>query len=163
MIGKKVLTKIVLLLIVLFGVTILTFVYTNLSPVDAAEALAVRRYSRPTAEQIELVREELGLDKPILQQYGSWLWNALHGDFGNSYNTGRSIVEELTASIQPTLIMAVLALLFSTVICIPLGVLFTLNKYHVFLSSTCLIPLFLHITNDCFCGISDDVNEDTIL
>ena len=84
MIGKKVLTKIVLLLIVLFGVTILTFVYTNLSPVDAAEALAVRRYSRPTAEQIELVREELGLDKPILQQYGSWLWNALHGDFGNS-------------------------------------------------------------------------------
>ena len=38
MIGKKVLTKIVLLLIVLFGVTILTFVYTNLSPVDAAEA-----------------------------------------------------------------------------------------------------------------------------
>ena len=72
MIGKKVLTKIVLLLIVLFGVTILTFVYTNLSPVDAAEALAVRRYSRPTAEQIELVREELGLDKPILQQYGFW-------------------------------------------------------------------------------------------
>ena len=128
MIGKKVLTKIVLLLIVLFGGTILTFVYTNLSPVDAAEALAVRRYSRPTAEQIELVREELGLDKPILQQYGSWLWNALHGDFGNSYNTGRSIVEELTASIQPTLIMAVLALLFSTVICIPLGVLSASRK-----------------------------------
>ena len=128
MIGKKVLTKIVLLLIVLFGVTILTFVYTNLSPVDAAEALAVRRYSRPTAEQIELVREELGLDKPILQQYGSWLWNALHGDFGNSYNTGRSIVEELAASIQPTLIMAVLALLFSTVICIPLGVLSASRK-----------------------------------
>lgn len=125
---EKVLTKIVLLLIVLFGVTILTFVYTNLSPVDAAEALAVRRYSRPTAEQIELVREELGLDKPILQQYGSWLWNALHGDFGNSYNTGRSIVEELTASIQPTLIMAVLALLFSTVICIPLGVLSASRK-----------------------------------
>ena len=45
MIGKKVLTKIVLLLIVLFGVTILTFVYTNLSPVDAAEALALTNLS----------------------------------------------------------------------------------------------------------------------
>ena len=56
------------------------------------------------------------------------LWNALHGDFGNSYNTGRSIVEELVASIQPTLIMAVLALLFSTVICIPLGVLSASRK-----------------------------------
>ena len=48
------------------------------SPVDAAEALAVRRYNRPTPQQVELVREELGLDQPILQQYGSWLWNALH-------------------------------------------------------------------------------------
>lgn len=85
--SKKILTRLSLFLLVLFGITILTFIYTNLSPVDAAEALAVRRYSRPTPEQVELVREELGLDKPLIQQYGSWLWNALHGDFGNSYNT----------------------------------------------------------------------------
>ena len=87
--SKKLLARIGLLMIVLLGVTILTFFYTNLSSVDAAEALAVRRYNRPTPQQVKLVREELGLDQPILQQYGSWLWNALHGDFGNSYNTGR--------------------------------------------------------------------------
>ena len=45
--SKKLLARIGLLVIVLFGVTILTFFYTNLSPVDAAEALAVRRYKRP--------------------------------------------------------------------------------------------------------------------
>ena len=117
-----------LLIVVLFGVTVLTFFYTNLSPVDAAEALAVRRYNRPTAQQVELVREELGLDQPILQQYGSWLWNALHGDFGNSYNTGRPIVEELTAAIRPTLVMAAMALLFATLISIPLGVLSASRK-----------------------------------
>ena len=55
--SKKVLTRLALFLLVLFGVTVLTFIYTNLSPVDAAEALAVRRYSRPTPEQVELVRE----------------------------------------------------------------------------------------------------------
>ena len=110
--SKKLLARIGLLVIVLFGVTILTFFYTNLSPVDAAEALAVRRYNRPTPQQVELVREELGLDQPILQQHGSWLWNALHGDFGNSYNTGRPIVEELSASIRPTLVMAGLGLPF---------------------------------------------------
>ena len=66
-------SRLSLFLLVLFGVTILTFIYTNLSPVDAAEALAVRRYSRPTPEQVELVREELGLDKPLIQQYGSCL------------------------------------------------------------------------------------------
>ena len=50
---KKLLTRIGLLMFVLFGVTILTFFYTNLSPVDAAEALAVRRYNRPTPQQVE--------------------------------------------------------------------------------------------------------------
>ena len=126
--SKKLLARIGLLVIVLFGVTILTFFYTNLSPVDAAEALAVRRYNRPTPQQVELVRGELGLDQPILQQYGSWLWNALHGDFGNSYNTGRPIVEELSSSIRPTLIMAAMALLFATLLSIPLGVLSASRK-----------------------------------
>ena len=119
--SKKLLARLGLLIVVLFGVTILTFFYTNLSPVDAAEALAVRRYNRPTPQQVELVREELGLDQPILQQYGSWLWSALHGDFGNSYNTGRPIVEELSASIRPTLVMAAMALLFATLLSIPAG------------------------------------------
>ena len=68
--SKKILTRLSLFLLVLFGITILTFIYTNLSPVDAAEALAVRRYSRPTPEQVELVREELGLDKPLIQVLG---------------------------------------------------------------------------------------------
>ena len=126
--SKRILARLGLLIVVLFGVTVLTFFYTNLSPVDAAEALAVRRYIHPTAQQVELVRGELGLDQPILQQYGSWLWNALHGDFGNSYNTGRPIVEELTAAIRPTLVMAAMALLFATLISIPLGVLSASRK-----------------------------------
>lgn len=126
--SKKILTRLALFLLVLFGVTVLTFIYTNLSPVDAAEALAVRRYSRPTPEQVELVREELGLNKPLIQQYGSWLWNALHGDFGNSYNTGRPIIEELTASLGPTVTMASLALLFAAIFSIPLGVLSASKK-----------------------------------
>lgn len=130
--SKKILTRLSLFLLVLFGITILTFIYTNLSPVDAAEALAVRRYSRPTPEQVELVREELGLDKPLIQQYGSWLWNALHGDFGNSYNTGRPILEELTASLGPTLTMASLALLFAAIFSIPLGVLSASKKGGLF-------------------------------
>ena len=66
----------------LFGVTLLTFFYTSLSPVDAAQALAVRRYARPTEEQVTQVRHELGLDKPMPQQYADWLARAVKGDFG---------------------------------------------------------------------------------
>ena len=128
----KIINRILLLLLVLFGVTVLTFVYTNLSPVDAAEALAVRKFTRPTAEQIENVRHELGMDKPLVQQYFSWLSNACHGQFGNSYNTGRPIIEELSASIKPTLTMSVLALFFTIVLSIPLGVISAARKSGLF-------------------------------
>ena len=129
---RKIITRILLLLLVLFGVTVLTFVYTNLSPVDAAEALAVRKFTRPTTEQIENVRHELGMDKPLVQQYFSWLSKACRGQFGNSYNTGRPIIEELSASIKPTLTMSLLAIFFTIILSIPLGVISAARKNGLF-------------------------------
>ncbi len=120
---RKILARLAMLLLVLFGVTLLTFFYTSLSPVDAAQALAVQRYTRPTEEQITAVRAELGLDRPLPEQYINWLGNAIRGDFGNSYNTGRPIINELSASMKPTLAMAALALLFTAVLTVPLAVL----------------------------------------
>ena len=111
-----------------FGGALRAVCDTNLAPVDAAEAVAVRRSSRPGGQQGEVVRGERGLEQPVLQQYGSWLWSALHGDFGNSYNTGQPIVEELSASIRPTLVMAAMALFFATLLSIPLGVLSASRK-----------------------------------
>lgn len=118
----RILKRVLVLVLVLFGVTLLAFIFSSLSPTDAAYSLAVRRYTYPTPEQVETVRQELGMDKPIWRQYGRWVWNALHGDFGNSYNTGRPIIQELIASAKPTFAMASLALLFSAAITIPLGV-----------------------------------------
>ena len=125
---KKVISRLAMLLVVLFGVTLLTFFYTSLSPVDAAQALAIRRYTRPTNEQITEVRQELGLDQPIAKQYTNWVGKALRGDFGNSYNTGKPIIEELTASLKPTLKLAAMALLFTTLLSIPFGVLSAARK-----------------------------------
>ena len=125
---KRIISRLLILVVVLFGVTLLTFFYTSLSPVDAAQALAVRRYSRPTEEQVVEVRHELGLDQPLIKQYTDWLGKAVHGDFGNSYNTGRPIIEELTASMKPTLKLAAAALLFTALLSIPLGVLSAARK-----------------------------------
>ncbi len=125
---KRILARAAMLLLVLFGVTLLTFFYTSLSPVDAAQALAVRRYTRPTEEQVTEVRTELGLDKPFFEQYADWLGNAVRGDFGNSYNTGKPIINELAASMKPTLIMAGMALFFAALFSIPLGVLSARRK-----------------------------------
>ena len=125
---KRIFSRLLILVVVLFGVTLLTFFYTSLSPVDAAQALAVRRYTRPTEEQVVQVRHELGLDQPLIKQYTDWLGKAVHGDFGNSYNTGRPIIEELTASMKPTLKLAATALLFTALLSIPLGVLSAAGK-----------------------------------
>ncbi|MBQ9384607.1 MAG: ABC transporter permease [Ruminiclostridium sp.] len=125
---KRILARVAMLLLVLFGVTLLTFFYTSLSPIDAAQALAVRRYTRPTEEQVTAVRTELGLDKPFFEQYADWLGNAIRGDFGNSYNTGKPIINELAASMKPTLIMAGMALFFAALFSIPLGVLSARRK-----------------------------------
>lgn len=119
---KRILSSLLVLAVVLFGVTLLTFFYTSLSTVDAAQALAVRRFTRPTAEQVTQVRHELGLDQPLAKQYVAWLSKAVSGEFGNSYNTGKPIINELSASLQPTLKLASMALLFTTLLSIPLGV-----------------------------------------
>lgn len=126
--GKNIGKRLAMLVVILMGVTILTFVYTNLSPVDAGEALAVRRYGRPTALQIENVQKELGLDKPVVEQYFTWLKNAMKGNFGNSYQTGRPIIEELLVSIKPTIIMAILATVVVLMISVPLGILSAKKK-----------------------------------
>jgi len=125
---KRILSRLAVLAAVLFGVTLLTFFYTSLSPVDAAQALAVRKYTRPTEEQVTQVRHELGLDKPLPEQYIDWISKAIHGDFGNSYNTGKPIIEELTASMKPTLKLAAMALMLTALISIPLGVLSASRK-----------------------------------
>ena len=125
---KRILSRLGVLAVVLFGVTLLTFFYTSLSPVDAAQALAVRRYTRPTAEQITEIRHELGLDKPFGEQYINWLTKAVKGGFGNSYNTGKPIIDELSASMRPTLKLAAMALLFTAFLSIPLGVLSAAGK-----------------------------------
>ena len=125
---KRIITRLVVLAVVLFGVTLLTFFYTSLSSVDAGQALAVRRYTRPTTEQITEVRHELGLDKPFGEQYISWIGKAVKGDFGNSYNTGKPITTELTASLKPTVTMAFISLLFTALLSIPLGVLSASRK-----------------------------------
>ena len=125
---KRIISRLVVLAVFLFGVTLLTFFYTSLSSVDAGQALAVRRYTRPTAEQITEVRHELGLDKPFGEQYISWIGKAVKGDFGNSYNTGKPIIDELTASLKPTVTLAFISLLFTALLSIPLGVLSASRK-----------------------------------
>ena len=72
---------------------------------------------------LQQIRQELGLDQPLIVQYGKWLWGAARLDFGNSYWTRQPVIEELKRRYPLTANLAVLSLLLGTLIAIPIGVL----------------------------------------
>ena len=87
--------RIVRLLILLFGVSILCFVLTALSSTDPATYIVRRGNLSPTPEAIEQVRVELGLDQPLLVRYINWIGGALHGDFGESIFSTNEVAADL--------------------------------------------------------------------
>ena len=101
--------KILELLLTLLIVTFLSFLLVKLSPVDAAEAYARRTFMLYTPEQLDELREEMGLNQPLLVQYGAWVGDALHLDFGISLVNGRSVLGEVSRAMGVTLSIVLIA------------------------------------------------------
>ncbi len=113
---RYVLTRLILLVPVLLGISLIVFLIMVFIPGDPAIAI-LQGYA--TAENVAKLRAELGLDRPLVEQYFNWLGNLLSGDFGRSYNLNRPVLDELLDRIVPTLILAGSAML----ICFFLGLL----------------------------------------
>lgn len=112
-------------LLVLFGVSILSFSLIQLLPGDTAAAIAG---DFATPEQIEAIREDLGLNQPVVVQYVTWLLRVLQGDFGTSLATGRPAIEMILEAVPPTASIALVSLLISTVFGLAFGLLAALNR-----------------------------------
>lgn len=95
----------------------------ELVPGDAATTVAGGVNASP--ERIIEVREELGLDRPVLERYGDWLWDPVRLDFGQSYlnGTGPSVSDEIEARLPVSLGLALAGLFVALMIGIPLGIL----------------------------------------
>lgn len=113
------------LLIVLLGVSILTFAIIPLIPGDPAR---VRLGVQATPETVAAVREQLGLNRPLAVQYGNWLRGIVtRGDFGESLISSRPIAPEIGRRLPATLTLALAALLIGLTIALPLGTLSALR------------------------------------
>ncbi len=121
--GKYILKRVLQMIPVLIAVTVLMFILSSFSAGDPARILAEQAYNHPTVEQINQIRHEYGLDRPVAEQYLSWLNNVLHGDFGTSISTNRPALEELARHFPETLKLALTAIVMLFVISIPLGIL----------------------------------------
>ena len=93
----------------LLAISFFAFVIIQLSPSDPAEVAIRVNALTPTPELIAEVREEMGLDKPFLQRYATWLDRAVHGDLGKSYVDGKDVAAEMRKALPPSLMLAATA------------------------------------------------------
>jgi peptide/nickel transport system permease protein len=106
---------------VLFGVSLLVFLILHLIPGDPAQIMLFG--SNPTPQQVQNLRVELGLDKPLPFQYALYVGRLLHGDLGQSFITGRPIAEEIAVRFPSTLELTLAAMLIAVLIGVPIGIL----------------------------------------
>jgi peptide/nickel transport system permease protein len=104
--------------------TFVVFGLLQLVPGDIAVALAGESVSE---ERVAEIRRQYGLDRPLLVQYGDWLWHALQGDLSRSLLSGEPVSESLLRRFPNTLLIVVSALVLSIVIGLPLGILAALR------------------------------------
>lgn len=109
------------LLLVLFGVSVLVFLMIRLIPGDAVQIL-LGANTEVTPAQIQTLRHQLGLDLPLLTQYGGWLSRTVRGDLGNSVWTGAPVGGEIFARLPITLELTVWPLLLAGLLAVPLGI-----------------------------------------
>ena len=117
--GQYVIRRLLLLIPVLLGVTLMTFILTNLLPGDPARSLA-GKYATP--EQIQETRERLGLDQPLHIQYLRYLGRLVQGDLGKSIQSRQPIVNDLKTFFPPTLELTLAAMTLTVLVGIPIGV-----------------------------------------
>ncbi|MEY2399427.1 MAG: peptide/nickel transport system permease protein [Actinomycetota bacterium] len=116
---RSVAGKILYLIPVLFAVTALSFGMLKLLPGDPAVNI-LGPSATPAA--VKTLHKQLGLDKPVVSQYGSFVWNAVHGDLGRSYQNNQPTTEALKQRLPVTLELLVLSQFLALVVSIPLAI-----------------------------------------
>lgn len=119
---KYVFTRLMQLIPVLLGITFLSFAMMRLAGSDAITEL----YGDKGAVSQEIIddrKAELGLDKPFLQQYFSWLGGLITGDMGTSYVSGKAVFPTFVSKLPATMLLTLLSIIVTILISIPLGVL----------------------------------------
>ncbi|GGH84122.1 nickel ABC transporter permease [Pullulanibacillus pueri] len=113
------------MIFLLIGISFIVFISMHLAPGDPASIIG-----GPTATKADIlgIRQRLGLDQPILVQYWNYLVGLLHGDFGVSFQTQRSVAAELFTRLPNTINLAIASVIVSVIIGIPAGIISALKQ-----------------------------------
>ncbi len=127
--SKYIIRRLLMLIPVMIGVTFLVFFIISLTPGDVA---AMILGDGATEEAIKELREEMGLNDPIIIQYGRYMKSLVSGDMGTSYSTGKAVSGEIAQRFPNTFKLTVSAIFLSVIISIPIGVISATKQYSIF-------------------------------
>lgn len=122
---KYIVKRILISIPVLIGVMLIIFLMLNVVPGDPV-TLMMREHIKP--DLIERMREQMGLDDPVMIQFARYMKNAVRGDFGISYKLNRNVTELIISSFPHTLRLSVFAALIAWIIGIPAGIISAIKK-----------------------------------
>ena len=126
--AKYVLKRLAMMILVVLGISFIVFLIMNLTPGNAAQMI-LGQSANP--EQVAKLEAELGLDQPFFTRYFNFILGALHGDFGQSYQTRLPVFYEILARFPTTLCLATLAMMLATLVGVPVGVISAIRQYSI--------------------------------
>ena len=127
---QYIIKRVLLLIPTILLVTIIVFALIRVIPGDPALLVLVGPTGEGTftEEQLKEMQRRLGTDRPVYEQYGMWMWGVLRGDLGDSIFYERPVVDQLGEAVPVTLELAVLGMLLSFIVAVPLGVVAALKQ-----------------------------------
>ncbi len=130
--------RLLLTIPVVFGVAFVVFAMVRILPGDAAQIIAGQA---ATEEFVEAVRKDLGLDRPLLEQFASFMGNLLRGDFGRSVRSRAPVVEEIRARLPNTISLTIAGMLVAVFVGVTAGVVSAIRPYSVVDTLVMLVAL----------------------
>ncbi len=137
--AKYILKRIIALIPVIFGVTLVVFLIMQLAPGDPARMIAGELAS---PEQVNELREEMGLNDPILVRYFNYMVDFFHGDLGESYFKHRAVMDEIMDRFPYTAKLAAVAVVLTIVMSIPIGITAAVRQNSIFDNLSLVVTLF---------------------
>ena len=120
---KYIMNRFLQLIPILIGITLLSFILMYSSSMDAVDVMEQNTGGSLSDEEKAAIREELGLDRPLPEQYLVWLGGILTGDMGISYVSGQPVFSTFVSKLPATIALAITSVLLTVMISIPLGIL----------------------------------------
>lgn len=125
---------------VILGISFIIFAIVSLTPGDPAR-MALGEGA--TAEAVEAAREEMGLNKPFLVRYASYIFSALHGDFPRSYSTGEPVIDEILARFPTTFTLAFFGCALSVLFGVSIGIISAVKQYSIIDNISMVLAMLL--------------------